>query len=605
MINITNKVDCCGCQACGDICGKKAISFQTDEEGIWYPVVDKAKCIDCGLCEKVCPIIIHTSCPTNATTPKCYVLQAPDSYDRLQSASGAAYTLLARAVFEQGGIVAGHIWDGDFGVKGFVSGNADDLEILRGTKYLQSNVEGIYLAVRQYLKENKLVLFSGTPCQNAAMRSFLRRNYDNLIMTDFVCMGIDSPLAFKKYIDSLERMYDSKVVYFKAKSKEVGWRYLTNKAIFEDGRSYFGINGRDANLNATFLNVLVRPSCYDCKFKGFPRVSDMTIGDYWRKKNDYDPLDDNTGTSYVMLHNEKAVCFFKKIEGKCFNREVLFEEIISANRYALESLPKPSFNRQEFYQRLQNEDFTQLVNHYSSEQTRSLSFVGSIKRTLVFIVKTLYFCRCFPMSFIRTLYYNLFSSRVKTNVAEGDVLILRNTKLKLGKGATIQIKGTCILDANNDISVITIGDNGFLSLDNNIVKGGASFVVEPGGSINVGYKTIIERHSSLFARSIITIGDFSLVGEDSTLDETNKGILYFGEETKKDNSIIIGTHVLINKGCIIKGGSMLKDEIIVREYSVVDGTFKSRIVIEGNPAKEVDNNINWKNNFENIWNFKN
>ena len=143
MINITNKVDCCGCQACGDICGKKAISFQTDEEGIWYPVVDKAKCVDCGLCEKVCPIIIHTSCPTNATTPKCYVLQAPDSYDRLQSASGAAYTLLARAVFEQGGIVAGHIWDDDFGVKGIVSGNADDLKILRGTKYLQSNVEGI------------------------------------------------------------------------------------------------------------------------------------------------------------------------------------------------------------------------------------------------------------------------------------------------------------------------------------------------------------------------------------------------------------------------------------------------------------------------------
>ena len=429
MINITKKVDCCGCQACGDICGKKAISFQTDEEGIWYPAVDKTKCIDCGLCEKVCPIINRTSCPTNASTPKCYVLQAPDSFDRLQSASGAAYTLLARAVFEQGGIVAGHIWDRDFGVKGFVSGNADDLEILRGTKYLQSNVEGIYLAVRQYLKENKLVLFSGTPCQNAAMRSFLRKDYDNLIMTDFVCMGIDSPLAFKKYIESLERMYDSKVVYFKAKSKEVGWRYLTNKAVFENGKSYFGINGRDANLNATFLDVLVRPSCYDCKFKGFPRVSDLTIGDYWRRKYDYDPLDDNTGTSYIMLHNDKAQRLFEKIEGNCIHREVSFEEIVSANRFALQSLPKPSFCREEFYQRLQQEDFAHLVDDYSQFRKKTVSLMGRIKKSLSLLVKAMYFCRHYPMSFLRTIHYNVLSSKVKTSIVNGDILILRNVKL--------------------------------------------------------------------------------------------------------------------------------------------------------------------------------
>lgn len=605
MINITNKIECCGCQACGDICSKKAISFKSDEEGIWYPVVDKGLCVDCGLCEKVCPIINRTSCPTNAKTPECYVLQAPSSYDRLQSASGAAYTLLARAIFEKGGFVAGHIWDDNFGVKGYISGDSKDLEMLRGTKYLQSNVEGVYIAVRNLLKEGKIVLFSGTPCQNAAMRSFLRKDYDNLIMTDFVCMGIDSPLAFKKYIESLENQYKSKIVYFKAKSKEVGWRYLTNKAVFENGKSYFGINGIDANLNATFLNVLVRPSCYDCKFKGFPRVSDMTIGDYWRRRYDNDPLDDNTGTSYIMIHNEKAKKLFEAIEKKCIHRKVTFEDIISANRHALQSLPQPSFSRKEFYERLKHEDFAKLVESYFHKKKCGTSFTQKIKKYLFFIAKVSYYNRKYPLSIVRSLYYNFFSKQVKSNILEGDILLLRNVKLKMEEGTTINVKGICIFDSKNVRSHIILGKKATLSLCHNKINEGVSIIVHDSSSLTIGFKSIIKKCSTLYTRSKIAIGEFSVLGEDVLLDSTNSGITYFEEKNKENTDIELGTHVLLNKGCIINGGTRIGDETIVREYSVVEGVVASQNVIAGNPATIVDKNIFWKHNFDFIWNYKN
>lgn len=605
MIGIKNKTECCGCQACGDICNRKAISFKIDEEGIWYPVVDKDTCVECGLCEKVCPIINRVTCATNALTPQCYVLQALDSYDRFQSASGAAYSLLARAVFEQGGIVAGHVWDGQFGVKGFVSGEEKDLELLRGTKYLQSNVEGLYLAVGDYLKKGRLVLFSGTPCQNAAMRSFLEKDYDNLIMTDFVCMGIDSPFAFKKYLESLENRFNSKVVLFKAKSKEIGWRYLTNKAVFENGNTYFGINGIDANLIATFENVLVRPSCYDCKFKGFPRISDMTIGDFWRKIKENDPLDDNTGTSFVMLHNKKAAVFFEHIKPSCRWREGVFSEILAANQYALASLPKPVIDRKEFYNRLHTEDFIQLVDDLSKKGNANGTLYSRIKNTVIQLVKSFYYCRKYPMSFLYFIYYNMMSKKVKSNLGNGDTLVLRNVHLIIEKGAAIYVKGTCILDAKGTPTVIHLGNNASLYLDSNLISEGVSINVEEDSFVKLGFKTIVNKSSSIVSQSGVTIGDYSVVGEDVRISNANQRALYFGETNKSSNHIKIGTHVLMNKGCILKQGVDIRDETIIREYSVVEGSFGPRTVLSGNPAVEENTTIYWKYNFENIWNFKN
>lgn len=153
MIDIKNKVDCCGCNACGDICAKKAISFKTDIEGFWYPIVDKEKCVDCGLCETACPIIqVDKYKKNDFDKPECYAVQNKNLEALFNSTSGSAFSALAEKMYKDGGFVGGAIFNDDFSVKQFISDDKKDLEILRNTKYVQSNSEGFYLQVRDLLK---------------------------------------------------------------------------------------------------------------------------------------------------------------------------------------------------------------------------------------------------------------------------------------------------------------------------------------------------------------------------------------------------------------------------------------------------------------------
>ncbi len=605
MINITRKEECCGCQACGDICPKGAISFKTDEEGIWYPEVNQDTCIDCHLCERVCPIINKVGRPDNSIDPKTFILQAPNPVDRLKSASGGAYTLLINEVFNRGGYVAGHIWNDKASVKGFISCKPEDLDILRGTKYLQSDVEGIYKVVKQLLNEGKFVLFSGCPCQTAAMRSFLKKDYDNLLMTDFVCMGIDSPLAFRKYIESLENHHNAKMVFFKAKSKEVGWRYLTNKAQFDNNRSYFGIIDVDANLKATFLNILVRPSCYECKFKGFPRNSDMTIGDYWRNTAEYDSLDDNTGTSYIMLHNKKAEVFFESIKEKCYYREASIMDILGANGLAIKSLAKPVFSREEFYNRIQTEDFASVVDDYAHCVYMKSSRKSGIKTVFKSLLKAVYFYRRRPVSFFRFIYYNIISSKVNSNISRGDLLIIGNVKMNLGKNARINVKGNCFIGDNGALGRLSLGNGAVLSLNNNSLYDGFNISLAPNSQTTLGNRTIIGRNVEVHVFSEMEIGDFSYVDSEAYIDDSDSGVIIFNRADYFNKHIHIGTHVLIGRGGVIYGGTTIGDETIIREYSVIKGIVPARSVLSGVPAVIIDKELNWKHNFDFIWNYKN
>ena len=215
MISIQNKRECCGCKACDDVCPKEAISFKIDEEGFWYPEVDMLKCINCHLCEKVCPILHHDGISKgNLERPITFILQHKNVSERFNSTSGAAYPTIARYYLENGYYVAGHIFNEDYSVRGYVTNTLEELELLRKSKYLQSDMHGVYTTVKNLLKAGEKVLFSGCPCQIAAMKTFLGKHYEGLLTIDFTCMGIDSPLAFKKYIESMERIYGSKSVSY-------------------------------------------------------------------------------------------------------------------------------------------------------------------------------------------------------------------------------------------------------------------------------------------------------------------------------------------------------------------------------------------------------
>lgn len=597
MIKIQRKEDCCGCKACGDVCAHNSIKFKVDEEGNWYPVVNMDTCVDCGLCENVCPIL-HSdfSDLNNSTNPESYILQASNLNDRLESASGAAYTLIARYVFERGGYVAGHIWNGKTKVIGYVSGNPDDLDILRGTKYLQSDTEGLYKAVKSLLRENKLVLFSGCPCQVAAMRRFLRKDYGNLITTDFTCMGIDSPLAFAKYIESLEEQYGAEMVYFKAKAKDVGWTQLTNKARFANGKSYFGICSIDANLKATFQNVLVRPSCYECKFKGLPRIADITIGDYWRKWYDYDPLDDNTGTSYAILNNTKASVVFNNIKSLCYYRKVQVTDILGANPLAKKSLPRPSFSRDDFYKRLTTENFSILVEEYSNKQQHN-THIWSLRRFIRGIINQWKFSNRNFSDMFSFVKLNFFNDHIRSNYKEGCLLYVKNTNVSLSKDSRIEIKGATYVGGEDLISKIMLRENSCLVFNNNIIESGVKIDLLSSSLVSIGYKTVLGERVKVKSRTSIIIDDFCLIHNNVEINETDCGVVLFDTDYPENKNIHIGTHTLVEQGSIIKGSSYIGDESIIKAYSMVKGRFAPLSVISGNPAQIVDNNKCWKYNF--------
>lgn len=308
MITITDKSKCCGCNACSDVCIHRAITFKTDIEGFWYPEVNKEKCTDCGLCEKVCPELNIESLKKNDFEKPAKTIAAINKRMdiRWNSTSGGAYTALAEGMLEQGGYVSGAIYNDDFSVRNYVSNKSEDLEKLRSSKYLQSNATGLYSEIRDLLRKDEKVLACGTPCQMTALRSFLRKDYDNLIIVDFICRGVNSPKVYRKYLDSLERKFEGKVVYVKAKNKELGWRNLTRKVVFDNGKAYYGVSMEDDFRRGYHTNVFCRPSCYSCQYKGFPRIADITIADYWGIEKVNKNMDNNIGTSMILLNSKKA-----------------------------------------------------------------------------------------------------------------------------------------------------------------------------------------------------------------------------------------------------------------------------------------------------------
>ena len=381
MIEVKDKSKCCGCCACVDVCTHQAISLKTDTEGFWYPIVDETKCVDCGLCDKVCPELNIADLKKNDFPQPAHTIAAINKKMsvRWDSTSGGAFSALAETMYEEGGYVGGAIYNEDFSVKNFISNNPDDLKKLRSSKYLQSKAEGVYKEIRELLRKGEKVLACGTPCQMAALRSFLRKDYDNLIIVDFICRGVNSPKVYRKYLDSLERKFGGKVVYVKAKNKELGWRNLTRKVVFDNGKSYYGVGMIDDFRRGYHTNVYCRPSCYSCQYKGFPRMADITIADYWGIEKVDPNMDNNIGTSMILLNSNKGIAFFEKAKAKLEWEETKFESILPGNIALRKPIEPAKINRREFFEDLDKGTFEEVTAKYFPITKRPVTLKGRIK----------------------------------------------------------------------------------------------------------------------------------------------------------------------------------------------------------------------------------
>ena len=318
MINIQSKVECCGCEACVQVCPKKCINLYADSQGFLYPIVCEESCIDCSLCETVCPVLNKVS-PQQNSSSTLYAVKAIDNHIRVNSSSGGFFSVLSEYILNRNGVVYGAAFDDVFNVFHTRVETKASFPKLRGSKYVQSRIGQTFTQCKHDLDQGKQVLFSGTPCQISALGHFLRREYENLIKVEVVCHGVPSPMIFKKYLEeSILSSGDNKVITkVNFRTKLEGWKkYYFTVEYNENGMSkVYNECVTDSLYMKGFLNDLyIRPSCFECPAKNFTSAADFTIADFWGQDIAFPEFDDDKGVSAVFLNTKKANSLFSQLE---------------------------------------------------------------------------------------------------------------------------------------------------------------------------------------------------------------------------------------------------------------------------------------------------
>ena len=311
MITIKEKKKCCGCTACATICPHHALTMKADKSGFLYPIVDKNKCINCGLCEKVCPILHENEerIPTYS-----FAIKNNDEEVRLKSSSGGLFPIIAGKTIEAGGIVYGATFDKQWNVKHIGITKMEDLHLLQGSKYVQSNTIGIYKNIKQKLLEGINVLFTGTPCQVAGLNHYLQKRYKNLITIDFICHGVPSPKIWKDYLSELKDLHNHPITNIEFRNKATGWKdyqfIITFADSVKDGektQKYICHHTDNLYMRLFLDNYILRPSCHSCIFRKGKGGSSYTLGDYWGIQNFNAEFDDNRGTSLFLGYDDPSI----------------------------------------------------------------------------------------------------------------------------------------------------------------------------------------------------------------------------------------------------------------------------------------------------------
>lgn len=361
MISITNKQDCMGCYACATICPTSCIAMESDGEGFWYPIVDNDECIECGLCVKVCPIIqkAHNE-PERVAKPRAYAAYSTDTSVRLDSSSGGLFSLIAEQVMNTGGVVFGAAFDEEFNVyHGFVEAK-QEIDKFRGSKYVQSKIGDSYRQVRKFLRQDRMVLFTGTPCQISGLKRYLGKDYENLLCQDIVCHGVPSPKVWQKYVSYRESSAGGPARRIAFRRKDRGWKRYSVSFLFQNDTEYIQTLREDLYMQAFLKDICLRPSCHACHFKGINRESDITLADFWGIQNIAPEMDDDKGTSLVLVHSDKGQKLFECIQQRVVYQEVDVQDSIRYNSAAVKSVTQHP-RRDEFFQRLDHEEIDKLI----------------------------------------------------------------------------------------------------------------------------------------------------------------------------------------------------------------------------------------------------
>lgn len=344
-----NKANCCGCSSCVHSCPAKCIKMNYDEEGFLYPHVDEHQCIDCGKCRAVCPIINQG---TKGIKPILYGCQSNNEI-RMSSSSGGAFYVLAKHVIDNNGIVFGAKFDKDWNVVHDCTTQENGIRDFQTSKYVQSNIQDCFPKIKDSLDVGKIVLFSGTPCQIAGLKQYLKKEYDNLITIDLVCHGVPSPGVWKKYLQEFCNNYNDKTASISRinfRNKNGSWKnYSLSISYFLKGNNRDFIDNIYQNpyMRLFLDNVTLRPSCYECRFRNLSSGSDVTLGDLWGVDKIVENVTDDIGTSLVILNTQKGKSLFEKLS---FERlfPVEYDDVVKYNVAMIKSYEINKFRTKFF-----------------------------------------------------------------------------------------------------------------------------------------------------------------------------------------------------------------------------------------------------------------
>lgn len=364
---------CTGCGACASVCPKQAIGWKDDDAGFPTPFIKEEACVSCGACERVCPALQP---PETEPIRAAYAAQLKDDPETLQgSTSGALFTVFAREIFRRGGVVYGCVWTDDCRAELVRAETEDEIAPMRGSKYVWSRAYHIFPQVKADLDAGRNVLFVGLPCQVAGLKNYLRKEYENLVLLDFLCSGAPSPMALDKYLDTICKKEERPGLNLKFRDKNpyglgvhITWRGHETPAVKKAEHL------RNPYYYSFYTRLIDRESCYTCPYGGGDRAADLTMGDYWGVSKYHPEMKISDGVSALLVNSEKGEAMLAAVRDRLELLETKPEQIGAANNLfvARERKHTVPADRSGFFKLLATQDWPAAEKRYLHNYSRSI-----------------------------------------------------------------------------------------------------------------------------------------------------------------------------------------------------------------------------------------
>ena len=603
MINITDKALCNGCNTCTVACPiDECITMNMDKEGFFYPNVNMDTCIDCDLCEKVCPYIpeklLTKKEPQRLEKPLVYASYSKNHEVRVDSTSGGIFSELAFKMFDQNGYVGGAVYNEDNSVSHILTNERSKLDEIRSSKYIYSLTDELFPEVKKQLKAGNKVLVCGAPCQISGLYTFLKKDYENLITCDFICKSVNSTKVFQKYIEWLENKYKSKAKKIKAKDKTTGWHRFSMRVDFENGKSYVADRYNDPFFVGYLQTELfTMEACFNCQFRGFPRPADITLADFWGIENVDKSMDQDLGTSLIIVNSEKGKEYYESLGDAIVSKEFTLKDAEPGNR----ALYEDALNRvdrdlrEAFYKDLDKYPFDEIAKKYFPMPTfkrKIMRKLSRFKKAFSFLSKVGFM----PTNIYKLIKLNLFDKKVQKRRKVGvipykysHIELHKNTKLICNN---ILFMGEKQVKSSKIETRLLVEENGTFEINDNFIMYAGSYirVIKNGHlEINGGF---INEGVEITCASKITIGKGATIARDVVIRDYDGHTIEL-PDYQIAKPITIGDNVWIGNRAMILKGVNIGDGAIVGAGSIVTKDVPAGAIVVGNPARVVKEGVKW------------